>query len=129
MPESRGMGEITWMKDENGNEAPFDFKNVRWYFTEEELNDLGKVLNEEENEFATIDANSKNNIIKTRKATVIVSGNDNVIDNDGVIWIEDCHHLNVLNVGNTSLINYAEKYVRLNSNGERKIFNLADLVI
>lgn len=129
IPIPRGMGEITWMKDENGNEAPFDFKSVRWYFTEEELNDLGKVLNEEKNEFATIDANSKNNIIKTKKATVIVSGNDNVIDNDGVIWIEDCHHLNVLNVGNTSLINYAEKYVRLNSNGERKIFNLADLVI
>ena len=123
------MGEITWMKDENGNEAPFDFKSIRWYFTEEELNDLGKVLNEEKNEFATIDANSKNNIIKTKKATVIVSGNDNVIDNDGVIWIEDCHHLNVLNVGNISLRNYAEKYVRLNSNGECKIFNLADLII
>lgn len=129
IPYSRGMGEITWMKDDNGNEAPFDLKSVRWYFTEEELNDLGRVLNGEKNEFATIDANSKNNIIKTKKATVIVSGNDNVIDNDGVIWIEDCHHLNVLNVGNISLINYAEKYVRLNSNGERKIFNLADLII
>ena len=40
IPKSRGMGEITWMKDENGNEAPFDFKSVRWYFTEEEINNF-----------------------------------------------------------------------------------------
>lgn len=40
IPESRGAGEIFWMRDNDGNEAPFDFKSIKWYFTEEEINNF-----------------------------------------------------------------------------------------
>lgn len=46
IPESRGAGEILWMRDYAGNEAPFDFQNVRWYFTEEEINNFDNRVTE-----------------------------------------------------------------------------------
>lgn len=34
---SKGYGEIIWMKDNNGNEAPFDIKAVTWIFDKGEV--------------------------------------------------------------------------------------------
>ena len=78
-----GWGEITWMRDLNGNEAPFDFKSVRWKFTEEQYSFLPTEL---KNLYTTgreyginTDGSAHNNIIKAeyelRFATMIIIRN------------------------------------------------------
>jgi hypothetical protein len=80
------MGEILWMKDKNGNSAPWDFKSIKWKFSSDNL-PKGFDVN---TEYSTFDDNSFNNTILIDELTspVILKNSYN----------------NIINIKNSSLI-------------------------
>ena len=127
---NRGMGEILWMKDKNGNSAPWDFKSIKWKFTSDNLPE-GFDIN---TEYSTFDDNSFNNTILIDELTspVILKNSYNNIINiknsslicidsaDNDIFVENNDDYNQINNINKSIIKLSNdnlNYVKKLSEG------------
>lgn len=111
---NRGMGKILWMKDKNGNSAPWDFKSIKWKFSSDNLPE-GFDIN---TEYSTFDDNSFNNTILIDELTspVILKNSYNNIINiknsslicidsaDNDIFVENNDNYNQINNINKSII-------------------------
>ena len=127
---NRGMGKILWMKDKNGNSAPWDFKSIRWKFTSDNLLEGFDTTTE----YSTFDNNSFNNTILIDELTspVILRNSYNNIINiknsslicvdsaDNDIFVENNSDYNKINNINKSIIKLSNdnlNYVKKLSEG------------
>lgn len=127
---NRGMGEILWMKDKNGNSAPWDFKSIKWKFSSDNLPE-GFDIN---TEYSTFDNNSFNNtilidelispvILRNSYNNIINIKNSSLIctdsaDND--VFVENNDNYNQINNINKSIIKLSNNnlnYVKKLSEG------------
>ena len=126
----RGMGEILWMKDKNGNSAPWDFKSIKWKFNSDNLpkgfdTTIGYLTFDDYsfNNTILIDEltspvilkNSYNNIINVKNSSLICIDS---ADND--IFVENNDNHNKINNINKSIIKLSNdklNYVKKLSEG------------
>ena len=106
-----GWGEITWMRDLNGNEAPFDFKSVRWKFNSDYVSTMKNLRTPltADTPYPTFSDDSRDNAIRVNangKLGAIVlfnicRGNDITVNDNAprYIVLENCRENRIVNDG------------------------------